>query len=528
MIDPTTTFFSFSKVDREARARIEYPNIEQLADSLYSQGFIHPIALNQAGILVAGGRRSAALDHLFANPEKYPAASADPDMRRLLEDGRLMKGVHFSLKITESEDHLRELELIENVQREQFTWQEECIAISRIHSIKRRDAVLNKDTWGQRETGRLLKTSAASINYAVRIASKLSDKDSPLWQASSITEALQMLTTEKFDEANRLLVTQAKNRASILPEIKLTKGSDFFATFTPSADEGDHVELRRAPYGPEGAVMTDDINGPETIAFPQSGLVSEPDLDDHIAAHQTAHHLATQLVYNMDCIDFFKHLGPASVDHVVCDPPYGIDMRNLSQTNTGQDNIDRIADTHDVQENEKAFAAWLKGCHYIMKESGFCVWWCDISQFERIKTLAVEAGFKAQSWQLTWHKTTNCLNQRAEYNFTKNTEIAIVLRKGDARLLSAQPSSVWSGGLTLEDKTKFAKHPFIKPAPLWKWLLDAVALPGSVVADPFSGVGSSTLEMFRLGYQPRCCEIDVDHYNQQIVNLTGLITDLSK
>ena len=158
-----------------------------------------------------------------------------------------------------------------------------------------------------------------------------------------------------------------------------------------------------------------------------------------------------------------------------------------------------------------------------MKDTGFCVWWCDVSQFEYIKALAEEVGFKVQSWPLTWHKTSACINQRAEYNFTKNTEIAIVLRKGDARLLSAQQSSVWSGGMTPTDKAKFAKHPFVKPDPLWAWLFEAIALPGSTICDPFSGVGSMTLAAFSRGYQPVCCELDPTHYNQQITNLSELI-----
>ena len=501
----------FSDLDRSERARIEYPDIEELAESLYKQGFIHPLAINQSGKLIAGGRRSAALDFLYDNPDQYPYGSAEPSMQELLKDGVLQAGDHFTIKLTTSEDHLRELELIENVQRRNFTWQEEVIAIARIHRLKSREAVLAEDTWGQRETGRLLKLSLASVSYAVRLADKLSDNpDSPMWKASGVSDAIQMLATQAFDEANRQLVANAKSRATTLPDIKTIAGSDFFSTFKPTADEGDHVELTKA---------CDTFY--DTAPAGKSSSVSEQDKSEAI-------YLASQIVKRADCINFFKYLGKESVDHVVCDPPYGIDMKNLKQANTGQNDIERIAETHDVEDNEGNFKPWLQGCYDILKDKGFCVWWCDIVQFENIKKLAKEVGFKAQSWQLTWVKTSNCMNQRAEYNFTKNTEIAIVLRKGDARLVKAQASSVWSGALTPEDKAKFAKHPFIKPDPLWGWLLDAIALPGSVIADPFSGVGSSTLAMFSRGYQPVCCEISEDHYNQQVSNLSNLITQMSK
>ena len=509
----------FSTVNREDRQRIHYPDIEELANSLYKDGFIHPISLNQMGVLIAGGRRSAALDHMFAHPDDYPYASAHPDMRGLLRSGELYLGLHFTLKQTASDAHREELELIENVQRENLTWQEECLAVSRIHRLKQSHSLIEEDgTWGQRETGRLLKTSAASVNYAVSLAKHLSDPDSPLHSCSNMTEALQRLASNKFDEANKMLVEKARARSSVLPDMSTTPKADdgFFSTFNPSvSDDGTQVEP--APYGPAGGIMIDGVDGPEHMS--ESSSETKPDNSDAIAR---------SMVHNMDCIDFFKHLGTNSVDHVICDPPYGIDMSFLQQTNTGQQNIERVADTHDVAQNESDFKPWLQGCYDIMKDKGFCVWWCDVVQFENIKALAKEVGFKVQNWPLTWVKTSNCLNQRAEYNFTKNTEVAIVMRKGDARLPAAQSGCVWSGALTPTDKDTFNKHPFIKPDALWGWLLDAIALPGSVVADPFSGAGSFTLAAFKRGYQPVASEIDEVHYNQQVNNLATVLKSFSQ
>jgi len=515
-IDATTKQVKFKDIDRSDRARIEYPDIDQLAHSLYVQGFIHPITINQNAVLIAGGRRSAAIDHLLENSDEYPYAEAHPDMRGLLKHGVLHNGIHFNLKPTTSEDHLRELELIENVQRHNFTWQEEVIAIAKIHKLKRKEAILDENySWGTAETGRLLKISKASVSYATTVASHLEDPDSPLWSADGLTSALQLIASQKFDEGTKMLVEKAQSRAKTLPNIATHKpdtppADDFFSTFSPDTDEGGHMNAMAEP----------SLDG-DSFACAQMEKESHSTVE-----HDQSIALASSMVKHMNCVDFFEQLPAGSVDCIITDPPYGIDMANLSQTNTGQHDIDRIAETHGVEENMSDFESWLRGCYKIMKETGYCIWWCDITQFEYIKALAKEVGFKVQSWQLTWVKTSNCLNQRAEYNFTKNTEIAIVMRKGDARLLKAQGSSVWQGALTAEDKDKFAKHPFIKPDQLWGWLLDAVALPGSVVCDPFSGVGSSTLAAFRRGYQVLNCEIDEVHYSQQINNLAGLINEM--
>jgi hypothetical protein len=119
------------------------------------------------------------------------------------------------------------------------------------------------------------------------------------------------------------------------------------------------------------------------------------------------------------------------------------------------------------------------------------------------------------------------MNQRAEYNFTKATEIAMIMRKGDGRLISAQQTNYWLGGLTPEDKAAGVNHPFIKPFGLWQHLFKALALPGSTIAEPFSGVGSATRAMLLEGYMPVTCEKDAAHYAQQVNNVAKVYCEMN-
>ena len=107
----------------------------------------------------------------------------------------------------------------------------------------------------------------------------------------------------------------------------------------------------------------------------------------------------------------------------------------------------------------------------------------------------------------------------AQYNFTKNYEIAMVCRKGPATLVSPQSSSFWQGGIGTE-KDQLG-HPFTKPSNLWKWLYGAVAIRGQRVLDPFAGTGSSTVAAVSVGLQPTAIELNADHHNRLIVNVSS-------
>ena len=101
-----------SSISDDSRGRDNLGDIQSLAESIErytsvlpeTSGLIHPILIEKSGRLVAGGRRLAA--------------------HKLL--GRTTIAAHFVEDLPD--DSHRELELEENVQRKQFTWQEEGFA----------------------------------------------------------------------------------------------------------------------------------------------------------------------------------------------------------------------------------------------------------------------------------------------------------------------------------------------------------------------------------------------------------------
>lgn len=363
-------------------------------------------------------------------------------------------------------DENKMLELEENVRRKEMDWKERVLAIDEIHRLKSRDAALGGTTWGMRETGELLGVALCSVGYASQVASQLRAANPIITKCASVREALQALMSQKEDEANKLLA------ATTVRPVNINILNDF-----------DHPE----PVVPASA--------DETII----------DL--------------SRMLFRGSCLDLMAKLPSGSIDHIVSDPPYGIDMEMLDQSNPpgGPNNIDRVAAEHDVLANQELFASMLPLMFNILKPNGFCVLWCDIMQWQRLYDLGVSAGFRVQRWPITWVKTHTCMNQCAQYNYTKSTEIAIVMRKAGATLVQPQ-----SGCHVLSSNDTMGlqhRHPFAKPANIWNYIFQAIAIRGQVVLDPFAGVGSSTCAAINYGLSPLAFELVDNHYASLVENV---------
>jgi DNA modification methylase/ParB-like chromosome segregation protein Spo0J len=519
----------FTLIDRADRVRIDHGNIESLAGDIFTNGLIHPICITPDNQLIAGGRRSKALEYILANfttmCDNVDLGLPHPDIIRLCDSGMLEFGIHYTHKTVTDIGNLAELELIENVQRHNFSWQEEVQAIARIHQIRVSQKAVERSSWTQNQTGRLIGKTRANVSYCIALSAHLKDETSPIWKCSGIVEALAYLTKLQHDRASVMLAEQVKARASTIPINATPSASSaaelatFVQKFDPSVfQSGSDIQSPSDEFGP---VKTTDSNTAAKL------METASIIDANQKLIEESMQVATKIVHHMDCLEFFKLLGPESVDHVVTDPPYGIEMSNIAQSGQGQQDIDRIAETHDVTQNMASFGDWLQGCYTILKPKGFCIWFCDQAQWQLLYDLATAVGFKVQRWPFVWAKTSSCMNQRAEYNFTKATEVAMIMRKGDARLTKAQSVNWWAGGLTPEDKAAGVNHPFIKPQALWDVLLKAVALPGSTIAEPFSGVGSGTRAMLLAGYMPVTCEKNAAHYAQQVNNVAKVYCELN-
>jgi len=453
-----------AEIKTEGRTRENYGDIAGLAASISRLGIIQPIRINRNLELVVGGRRLRALTELKIDP--------------------LIEGKHFIYEDNVTPQYLAEAELEENTRRLDMNWTERVRSIAKLHNIRRMAALSTGEQWLQSHTGDLLNVTQASVSIALTLYSYIEAKDPEICAAPSARDALSILLARKQKEATEKLAATAATRV-----IEMPTG---VSTVQPKTDLGLDTST------PEGS-------DPSPVATPSSTLSNRFILGN--------------------CIEVMKtQFADASVPHIITDPPYGIDMAMLDQDNLGMANIASVEATHDVESNQSLFAEMLPEFFRILQPTGFCVLFCDVVQWQRLYDLAIATGFAVQRWPLVWLKTSPSKNGAPGHNFTKNFELAMVLRKPDARLLSPQLSSVFAGS-AIEGKAKF-DHPFAKPEKLWHWIFTAIVPKGSWFLDPFAGEGSSILAGLSYGLTPMGIELDPVHHSKLLVHVSRTISSL--
>jgi len=136
-------FLKIADINEGTRVREDFGNMVWLIDSVREKGIIQPITVSSEMLLIAGHRRLKAARE--AGLEKIPA------LVRELKDGEI---------------DLREIELLENIARKNFTWQEEAAAVKQIDDLYRAKNV----QWSQRKTAQLLNIGVAGVNRALQLA----------------------------------------------------------------------------------------------------------------------------------------------------------------------------------------------------------------------------------------------------------------------------------------------------------------------------------------------------------------------
>lgn len=462
-----------AQINDSERIRKDYGDISELADSIANLGLLQPIVVKLDGTLIAGGRRLRAMRKL---------GWAD---------------IPVTFFEVADEVTLRILEVEENVRRKPMSWQERVLAIAMVHEKQLITKALLGISWPLNATGELLGMSKANISYALNLAVYIRRGDKEVEKCEKMWDAINLLIKRQAEESNKLLAKMTLpavdlGKAHSLLTAELGNGtSDDIFTPVSTQSSGGVAQLTDDPNEMPGGAT--DVTPPTPIKVPLS-----------------------QMILLGDCLDILMSLPGDSFDHIVTDPVYAIDMGNIDQKNDGA-SVAGVAAEHKVEDNLATLRRFIPLAYRAVKPNGFCIMWADPMMWQFMYDQCIGTGFKVQRWPLIWHKTHRCGNQAANYNFTKDYEIAIVCRKGNATLLTPQASSIYMGAT--DDTTRSLAHPFAKPPKLWQWLYAAVAHKGQLVLDPFGGVGSSTLAAIEYGISPISIELNETHHAGAIVNV---------
>lgn len=453
--------YEVNKIITKDRLRdLDEDHVEDLMQSIRDNGLMQPIVVRSYDnpTLVAGEHRREAFSRLSKEDPQFSKIPTIDFHEFLVEQGKLQPDEELS-----PGDYIR-YEVEENVRRLSMSWQDRALSIYKYHKLSKQDAGGKGETWSQSQTGELLGLGQSYISKVLLVAKRLkAEPNGEVANADSLLTAFKILLTEQKEKASKEHLKRLQERRQ---------------------------SISKQPQGIKEELDNMTVKPPESDDEEASTDVSELFDKDMLYS----------LYYKGDALDVLKTISQAGpIHHIITDPPYGIDMDNLFQKN-----ISRIVDTHKVPENIQLLTAFLQVAYDVIDPRGFLCMWYDLDHHEKLQTMAKKIGWKVCRWPFVWCKSSSCGNQAAAYNFTKSTEVCMILRRSEESVLVNKQGNNFIVCPAKND----TGHPFHKPGVLWERLIDAVSYTGQTVVDPFAGSGSMLATALLMERSPIGVELD--------------------
>ncbi len=416
-----------SDITVEGRFRTDMGNIEELADAIREKGVIQPITLDSRLNLLAGGRRFAA--STLAGLKEIPAI------------------------IRESEDELdaREIELMENIHRKDFGWQEEAKITAEIDRLYKEKHNKTRD-WSGRKTAELLDQSYSAAARNIKLA----------------------------------------NAMEIIPSLSECKTAD---------------DALKTLKGIEEQAITEELRSRQTarMAEPEHHAPPASDAERVARGIRSALKVADQNYMVGDTFKGMQHMKTdGHVQFIECDPPYGVDLQNQkSKVNVTQATKDQQEDYNEIPEGE--YPGFLnKLCEETYRIAGkdcWMVFWFGQSWQHEVLTSLRAAGWLVDEIPAIWVKVTGQTLQPELY-LGRAWEPFYICRKGNPVMNKRGRLNVFhaSGCPTMGNFLDKKYHPTQRPQELIQDILRTLLVDGQNVFVPFLGSGATLRACYALGY----------------------------
>lgn len=470
------TLVPLSDISTEGRSRKDFGDLQELAESIQKYGLFQPPFVTKRDgdiTLVGGERRLRAMQLLGVDP--IP--------------------VLFREDMTEAQ--LREAEFFENEHRKEFTWQERACNIYLIHRLRVAEASAGGRTWSYRDTRDLTKNSLGHISHSIQAAKSILSGDEEVIKCNSLKDAYTGVLLKRAEAAT----LQKLSQFGIGEKKTVIAGGE---VPVPTQDIDDIFD--------DGMEF---VSSDTSTATPSVDPVTEPSSPIEVIEFP----LSEWFLHGDSVNDIMPGLPDGCVDHVVTDPMYAVEEKNLE----GIMDVDTIS--HDMETELDTAKKFLKESYRLLKDNGYCIFWYDIKHQEKLMGWAQEVGYKVQEWPLVWHKMHKCRNNVAQYNWTKNAEYAMVCRKGSPTLSTPQMSCIFQADGSIE--RQLYSNPYAKPAACWEFILSPIGLKGQTILDPFAGQMSCPRTVLNLGMKPLAIELEEFHYQAGIENIKLMLNEMT-
>lgn len=213
--------------------------------------------------------------------------------------------------------------------------------------------------------------------------------------------------------------------------------------------------------------------------------------------------LKTNEVYNMDCMEGIKLLDDNSIDLVVMDPPYLLNLTKVKRTssfNNYANELVNLKDGFDLKVLDLLIPKMKKINIYI---------YCSKRQ---VKDLIEHFVNKDCNYEiLTWHKQNP--SPLINNNYLPDTEYVIFAREKGVKLYGNYHSKrkYYISGVNQVDKKKYG-HPTIKPLNFIENHIINSSKEGDLVLDCFCGSGTTLVGAIKTNRKFIGFEIDENYY----------------
>lgn len=208
-----------------------------------------------------------------------------------------------------------------------------------------------------------------------------------------------------------------------------------------------------------------------------------------------------------DCLEVMKGIPDKSIDLVLTDPPYGIDVGKKVY---GKGKYDKIWGNSLAKKKDYGIVSWdIK----INKE-----WFSEIIRIS--KNQIVFGGNYFCHWLpisghwIFWDKLTG------ENDFGDG-ELAWTSFYKPIKKFTFMWNGMLQGNMANKEKRE---HPTQKPLPLMQWLLNNYSIETDIILDPFLGSGTTAVACKNLGRRfigieisPEYCKIAEDRLRQEVL-----------
>ena len=192
--------------------------------------------------------------------------------------------------------------------------------------------------------------------------------------------------------------------------------------------------------------------------------------------------LKTNEIYNIDCMEGLKLINDNSIDLVIIDPPYLLNInnvKNFSKMNKYANDLLNLKDGFDLKVLDLLIQKMKKINIYI---------YCSKRQVKDL--LNYFSNKNCNHEILTWHKQNP--SPLINNNYLPDTEYILFFREKGVKLYgNYHTKRKYYISLTNKvDKQKY-KHPTIKPLELIEYHIENSSKEGDLILDCFAGSGTT-------------------------------------